>query len=165
MIIRRIRVEDAEAARALRLRALQSDPLAFGSNVARESQFPESLWLERATLGATSDSMATFLACEGDQCLGIAVTRRDFEARWGVYSVWVAPEARKQRVGLSLLLTLEAWARDHGARLLHLLVMESSLAARQLYQRAGFVFDGFIEASPHPGVVEHGMIKSLQLRA
>jgi GNAT superfamily N-acetyltransferase len=161
MIVRRICSEDAQILRALRLRALESDPLSFGSNFARESQFTESIWIDRANQGATSDSMATFLACEGSQLLGLAVTRRDREDRFGVYSVWVAPEARKKRVGLQLLTTLEAWARDHGARILHLVVMESALAARQLYQRAGFVFDGSIEASPHPGVVEHGMIKSL----
>lgn len=165
MIIRRIRVEDAQAARDLRLRALKNDPLAFGSNFARESQFPEEIWLERATQGASSDSMATFLACEGDNLVGIVVVRRDFADRFGVYSVWVAPEARQQHVGLSLLTALEAWARDHGARILHLLVMESALAAQRLYQRAGFVFDGRIEASPHPDVVEHGMIKSLNARA
>jgi ribosomal protein S18 acetylase RimI-like enzyme len=161
--IRRIRPEDALAVRNLRLRALATDPLSFGSTYEREVSRPDDTWISLATERASSTDRATFLALDNDALLGLVVTGRDEENPqvFGVYSVWVAPAARNRGIGSNLMATSEAWAIEQGAKILKLLVSDSAMPARRLYERAGFVFDGRTEPSPHCGVVELGMTKAL----
>lgn len=164
MIIRRIRAEDALPARDLRLLALKTDPLSFGSTWQREQAFADEVWIERAQKGAHSDDYATYFAADGDQLVGVAVTRRDEVEPdlFGVYSVWVAPAARGRGLGLSLMAALEAFAVAHGGKRLQLMVADAAADARRLYERAGFIADGRSEPSPHTAsVTEYGMEKVL----
>jgi predicted GNAT family acetyltransferase len=80
---------------------------------------------------------------------------------FAVYQVWVAPEARRRRIGIQLLATLEAWVLDCGGTSLALFVSDASPAARLLYVRAGFLPDLRCEPSPHHGITEQGMTKHL----
>jgi hypothetical protein len=50
--IRRIRADEGLRLRALRLRALSDSPTAYGSTLASEELYPESIWHERAASGA-----------------------------------------------------------------------------------------------------------------
>src|SRR5262249_4141311 len=70
--IRRIRPGEGLKLRALRLRALADTPMAFGSTLAREQAFPESVWHERAAGAAAGLGRATFIAAEADQWIGLA---------------------------------------------------------------------------------------------
>jgi hypothetical protein len=65
--VRRIRSEDGLNLRAIRLRALSDAPMAFGSTLAREEAFPESVWHDRAAGGASGTERTTFVAQEGAQ--------------------------------------------------------------------------------------------------
>jgi GNAT superfamily N-acetyltransferase len=163
MLIRRIRADDAMRWRELRLRALRTDPLSFGSIYEREVGRDDGWWLERAQNGAESHDWALFLAVEEEQFVGLAATRRDEQRPlvFGVYSLWVAPEVRCRNLGVELVKTLEGWAADHGATSLELMVTTAALSARRLYEKCGFVLDERTEPSPHPGVVELGMVKRL----
>jgi ribosomal protein S18 acetylase RimI-like enzyme len=163
IVIRRIRPDDGMRWRAIRLRALQSDPLSFGDTFAAAVQRPESTWIERAHVNATSDDQVVLLGSRGDADVALGVVVRD-EARrelFSVYSFWVAPEARCVGLGSRLLEELETWAHAHGGTILQLFVSDMAAPARRLYERAGFASDGRTEASPHAGVTEHGMTKML----
>jgi GNAT superfamily N-acetyltransferase len=161
--IRRIRPDDALAARDLRLRALATDPLSFGSNFDLEVARPDAFWLEAAADRASSPDRANFLAVDGGSLVGVAVTARDRERLevFAVYSVWIVPAFRGQGIGVRLLTALEEFAAAHGGARMELTVTDASPAARRLYERMGFVADGRIQPSPHAGVVEHGMVKLL----
>jgi hypothetical protein len=59
LTVRHIRRDDGLRLRALRLHALTDAPSAFGSTLAREETFPESVWHERAAGGAAGADLAT----------------------------------------------------------------------------------------------------------
>jgi GNAT superfamily N-acetyltransferase len=159
MTVRRMQASEASLLRSLRLRALQTDPLSFGSTYEREVAFDDAFWSESAQRHAESDSCAMFFA--GDK--GLVRTAAD-AARPGVFfihSMWVAPEARGQGLAAKLLDAAEAWAKAHGAAECELMVTDRAPAARRLYERQGYLADGHTEPGRHGGVVEHRMTKRL----
>jgi GNAT superfamily N-acetyltransferase len=163
VVVRRIRADDAMAYREIRLRALKTDPHAFGSTYENASSRSNESWVESATRNASSDDSAILLAARDDELVGLAATMREALHReiFGVYQVWVAPEARRAGVGTRLMAAIEHWAIEHGASSLALLVTDAAQSARRLYEHCGFLLDGRSEPSPHEGVMEHGMTKQL----
>lgn len=141
--------------RALRLRALQTDPEAFGSTyaqmIARDS---EDYW--RGVLAAPG---RCFLARIAGAAIGMARVlpaplERTADAADGadgadgadaappvaeVISVWVDPQARGAGAGRALVTACVDWARRHlpGAAV-RLHVVETNTAARRLYESCGF---------------------------
>jgi GNAT superfamily N-acetyltransferase len=165
VIIRRIRADEGLRWREVRLRALRSDPLAFGSTFEGAAARPEGDWVAMALGNASSDDRATFLAVDDERIVGLAVVNRDDERAdvFAVYQVWVAPEARGRGAGSRLIAALEAWVLERGGAALELMVSDAAPAARRLYERAGFLPDARREATSHPGVTEeHGMSKRLR---
>jgi ribosomal-protein-alanine N-acetyltransferase len=56
--------------------------------------------------------------------------------------VFVAPEARGQGIGRTLIRTIYSWARDLGAEEIRLEVRASNTHALRLYARCGFITEG-----------------------
>jgi GNAT superfamily N-acetyltransferase len=163
VVIRRIRPEDSALARAIRLRALSTDRLSFGSTYEREVTRPDSFWQESARRHAESEGCAIFLAFLGDDAVGLVRGGKD-ETRPGVFFVhamWVAPEARRAGVARALLGRVEEWIAAQGGTLCELQVTDAAPAARRLYEDCGYVADGHQERSPHADTMEHRMQKPL----
>ena len=162
--VRRIQPADAAVLRLVRLRALATDPASFGSTHEREAAYTEERWREWAAGDSDGAEMATLLALRRDEALGIVVARRDGDEPqvFDVFSMWVAPEARRQGVGGRLLEAIEDWIRDSGGAIVRLSVTNTSAAAQRLYEEAGFEPDGTRLSSRHTaGLVEIGLRKSL----
>lgn len=124
--------------RAFRLRALATDPPAFGATLAEEEAQPEAWWIERATPGPHG---ARFVAEDADAWLGTAgVAMKDHGPE--LLGMWVAPEARGRGVGALLLRAAEERARATGARRLTLWVNTENAYALALYHREGYAPDG-----------------------
>ena len=163
MTRRRILLSDATILRAIRLRALESDPLAFGSTLAREISRETSDWEAWARTHASGPDKATFLELDGERALGIAAGMRDADdaTRFGLFSMWVAPEARRRGVGRALVEDVITWAAAQGGRSIRLFVTQPGAIA--FYQTCGFVDDGRREPLVHtPAVIEIGMTRPLQ---
>ena len=98
----------------MRLKALQSDPSAFGSHYEKESAMTEAEW--RSWLQPDNDA-ATFVLYENDVPIGITgigVDRDDPTKRRAVlWGSWLEPRVRGK--GLSNLMYAEriAWAKQH----------------------------------------------------
>jgi GNAT superfamily N-acetyltransferase len=162
--IRRVRSGDGQLLRAVRLRALASDPGSFGSTHARESAYEPAVWDEWAEEDADGGSEATLVAWRGPEPVGMVTgSRDDSEAGlFHVYAMWVAPEARGQGVGRRLLAGIEAWMISFEATVSQLSVTNEAAAAQALYEAGGYAPDGSVEESPHtPGVLHVSLRKRL----
>jgi ribosomal protein S18 acetylase RimI-like enzyme len=134
--IRRLRPDEWPALRALRLRALASDPDAFGETLADAEAHPDEEWRRRAD----DPSAPTFVAEAPSGLVGMVMggPAPDERPAAALYSMWVAPEARAQGVGGALIDAVVDWARSAGYPAIGLGVTTTNAAAIALYARKGF---------------------------
>jgi ribosomal protein S18 acetylase RimI-like enzyme len=145
--IRELTETDAEAFRALRLRALRDHPDAFGSSYGDEAARPLSSIAERLRATVASPDDVTLGAFVDGQLVGMVGFRREDYAKvrhrgyiWGMYT---APELRRQGIGRALLLEALAHARAlSGLEQVNLSVVTRNGAARDLYLALGFTIFG-----------------------
>lgn len=140
MRLRRLGPDDWPTYRAIRLRALASDPDAFGDTLAAAEARPESSWPERLAL---TDRATVLAEADDGTSIGMAAggpTDRPDLA--GLYGMWVAPEARGQGVGMALVEWVVAWAIETGHPAIGLAFTTTNATAERLYRRAGFVSTG-----------------------
>ncbi len=153
--IHRALPEDWQRLRALRLRALRTDPDAFGSTLAQALAFPEQRWRDQMTDPATT----FFIAALDRTDIGLArLSIRDGLA--GLYSMWVAPESRGLGVGEALVNRVIAEADSLGHSCLFLEVIDSNRDAVRLYERCGFIPTGRTQHldPPREHLTEHERI-------
>jgi len=149
VIIRRLTERDAEAFRALRLRALREDPEAFGASYEETAAQPLSAMAARLRPDATSHNVVLGAFDDHDSAvlIGMVGFRREQPAKsrhkgaiWGMY---VPNEARGRGIGRALLERAIAEARTQaGLEQITLAVVSTNAAARQLYLSLGFVVYG-----------------------
>lgn len=65
-----------------------------------------------------------------------------------LYGMWVAPAARSAGIGHQLVAAITRWSIEAGAAEVQLWVVEDNLAARRLYNGAGFVDSEFSQPLP-----------------
>ena len=112
MLVRRIEPGDAETLRAVRLRALETDPLSFGSTWERESAYTTE-WNDWAHEDGRGTEYATFFALADDgTAVGLAAGYRDKEdpGAFGLVAMWVAPEHRRCGHARRLVEAVATWA-------------------------------------------------------
>ncbi len=140
IIVRRFASDEWSLYRALRLRALQDAPDAFGSTYAHESQRTDREWRARLADGVAASRQLPLVAeVDGEPC-GLAWMRLTDEEPMvaHLYQMWVTPECRRRGVGRELLDMSVQWARTAGAHVVRLDVTVTNRPAAQLYDRAGF---------------------------
>jgi RimJ/RimL family protein N-acetyltransferase len=133
----------------VRLRALQSDPDAFGSTWERDRARTDAEWEAWAAGSEEGVQQRTFaIVDDGDApdapFRGLAMVARDADHAGGavIYAMWVAPEARGQGASQLLCRACASWAAEHGLRTLRLAVFAENPRARQAYVNAGFSVEG-----------------------
>jgi ribosomal protein S18 acetylase RimI-like enzyme len=138
--IRRLRSDEADRLRELRLRALQDSPWAFGSWYARELEYGPDWWEARAR----QDGEVLYVAEDGDALVGMAGGFFPQEGVVMLWGMWVAPEARGRGLGRRLVELVIAWAREVGAATIRLDVTDDERArpAAALYRSLGFAPTG-----------------------
>jgi dihydropteroate synthase len=135
IVIRWARPDEWPIWRDLRLRALADAPDAFGETLAsvQGKDWP--------ALTAMRPDDVALVALRDDVPAGMcAVHTKPLVAK--IFSMWVAPEARGERVGDELLTHAIAVARIRGVAQVRLNVTDPQVAAQRLYQRHGFVRTG-----------------------
>lgn len=155
--------QNALVFKAVRLRALQDTPSAFGSTYARESQLTDADWMERARKW-NGERSVLFLAMDGNNACGIAGSSLDPDdaTRAHLISMWTAPAYRRRGVGSQLVSEVLAWARSRGARTLLLMVTSNNESAIWFYERLGFARTGRTEPYPNdPTLIEYEMSRAI----
>jgi ribosomal protein S18 acetylase RimI-like enzyme len=162
--IRRIRADEANGLRDVRLAALAADPDAFGSTYERELGYDESVWVSWAREGAEGPDGAIFVAAGDPVPVGMVMVRLEAHdpSRAHVYGLWVEPGHRGKGLGAALTDATIAWARQRGAAEIALLVVATNDAAARLYRRIGFRDTGRTKTlGRDAGVVELEMARPL----
>lgn len=154
MSVRRADGSDWEVVRALRLDALTLAPDAFGSRLWEERDRAEAWWRRR--LDGPGTTLLGLL--DGSPCgLALVEATREDAAVAGLYSMWVAPDARGRGVGDALMVAAIEVARARGFTRIVLDVGDDNAPAIALYARHGFVPTGRTSTLPAPRqhVAEH----------
>jgi ribosomal protein S18 acetylase RimI-like enzyme len=149
--------------RAVRLRALQDAPHAFGSTYAKESQLTDADWIKRVER-MNGESGAGFLAMDNDTACGIAGSFLDENdpTRAHLVSMWTAPTHRQRGIGRLLVSEVLHWSRGRNARILQLMVTSNNEPAISFYERLGFTRTGRTEPYPNdPAVIEYEMSRAI----
>ncbi|HTU28247.1 MAG TPA: GNAT family N-acetyltransferase [Solirubrobacteraceae bacterium] len=142
--VRRLRRDEAELLRALRLRALTESPRAFGAALEDEAELPPSEWHARARAGAAGEQQVVFVALDDEQPVGMAGGRwfERAESTIALWGMWVDPTARGTGVATTLVAAVRDWASAAGAQRLRLGVVADGAAAIRFYERLGFRREG-----------------------
>jgi GNAT superfamily N-acetyltransferase len=149
--IARMRDDDWQTLRELRLHALAEAPYAFWATRADEVTYTEAQW--RQFLRAAT----WYVARRDSQLVGLAagLLRQEIPDEPELIAMWVAPTERGRGTGTQLAEEIMAWARGRGATAMTLWVTDGNTAARRLYQRVGFNTTG--ERGPVPHSAAAGM--------
>ena len=147
--ILKAQLADWERVRSIRLRSLSDSPDAFGTTLAEEQQRTSREWRERIAnnrvthfLAATSD--------EDDVGLAVGAPYTGHEETAGLFGMWVAPEVRKQGIGVALVQAVLKWAENEKHRRIILDVAKANTNAIRLYRSCGFVPTGKTGTLPPP---------------
>jgi ribosomal protein S18 acetylase RimI-like enzyme len=137
----RLRPDDWQEFRDIRLKALADAPTAFGTTLADAEQQPEEAWRGRLgqddpILGVRDDDL------EGLSAMGAGWHPPEQPGRMMVWGMWTAPPARGRGHARALLDWLVDHARAHGVTTAELHVTEGNDTARRLYEQCGFVATG-----------------------
>ena len=149
--------------KAVRLRALEDAPHAFGSTYGKESQFTDSEWFARVER-MNGERGAGFLAMDGETACGIAGSFLDQNdpTQAQLVSMWTAPTHRQQGLGRLLVKEVLNWAYRRNARTLLLMVTSNNETAVRFYERLGFARTGRTEPYPNdPAVLEYEMSRAI----
>jgi GNAT superfamily N-acetyltransferase len=140
--VRRLRPDDWEQLRELRLASLADAPSAFTSTHDREAALGETTWRQRL------DDGASFAAIDGPGAIGLASGGPGRPGRPDVrelVGMWVAAPYRRRGVARMLVERVAAWASGDGATTLTLGVTDSNPGARAAYLRMGLAPTGLVE--------------------
>ncbi len=156
VVIRRVRADEGERVRDLRLDAVR-DPdasIAFLHSYETEAAHPDEFWHDRAANAAEGDGVAQFVAEADGEWVGTVTVirwkagdtdhhgREVSAARGDVVGVFVRPENRAGGTVDALLGAAAEWARSLGDGALALDVHVDNHRAQAAYRRAGFVETG-----------------------
>jgi ribosomal protein S18 acetylase RimI-like enzyme len=138
MRIRRLRTDEVEPLRELRLRALREDPGAFAETFEEARDRPLEDWAS----WAADASRVIVVAIDGERWVGMAACRRLEPSSSWLTALWVEPSERGAGLGGRLIEAAADWAREQGAATVELSVTTNNDAAATLYSRAGFAETG-----------------------
>jgi len=145
----------------LRLDALADAPGVFGDTVLQVSQRSEEEW--RESLLERDGSL--LIAFDGQLPVGMARVSRSKErpGSAGLYSMWVAPAARRNGVGKALMDSAFVWAEQRQTHEMILFVAQGNDDAKRLYLRAGFVETGRLQPlRSNPAVQMEEMVRRIR---
>ena len=151
--------------KAVRLRALEEAPYAFGSTYAREAALSDAEWRARLKRWDGVGGVG-YLAVESGAACGIAGALVDpaEPARVELVSVWTAPTHRRKGIGRRLTNEVLAWALSREIGEVVLKVTNVNAAAIGLYERLGFQRTGRVGPFANdPRLVEFEMSRRAHL--
>jgi GNAT superfamily N-acetyltransferase len=141
-VIRRINPDEWQLLRDMRLASLLDAPEAFGQRYENAAAEPDSEWRNAARASSRGDRRAWFIARTADGAagrdVGLVQARRRPPDDCLLFSMWVAPEARRSGAGRLLVDAVGTWAAGWGGKRVVLWVFGGNEGALRFYERLGF---------------------------
>jgi ribosomal protein S18 acetylase RimI-like enzyme len=132
-----IQPSEWQSYKALRVRALQTDPQAFGSTLQRTLEREDSFWIGRLQEGIEDHLRSMLFASVAGELVGmIGVYPDQVTEQPGIISMYVCPEHRGQGIGRKLMEAMLARLADEETVFLDVRVCQES--AVRLYESMGF---------------------------
>jgi GNAT superfamily N-acetyltransferase len=146
ILIERLRADQWQRLKDIRIRALADAPDAFGTTLAEAFAWPDSRWQEQCR------TITTFIAVLDGRDVGMVrgVGSRENVGDAFLISMWVEPVVRRRGVAGQLIDQVIAWAKASGFSRLMLDVADTNRAAIARYASKGFVPNGQTGALPSP---------------
>jgi ribosomal protein S18 acetylase RimI-like enzyme len=157
--VRAVRVDDWTLWRDVRLAALGEAPYAFGSTLAEWQGEGDTELRWRARLTALPLNLLAYV--NGQAAGMVSATAVNPAGTIELISMWVAPFARGQGVGDSLVAAVIEWARGQRAARIALAVVKSNQHAIALYCRHRFADAGAIDCTGSGIASERQMVLDL----
>ena len=158
--VRRLRPEEYELIRTIRLRSLTLEPSAFGSTFEREAAFSDDDWRERLA----PDASPHFVSVDDSGApTGMVVGALDSEDQSvaHLFAMWVDPDARGSGTADALVAEVVRWAIAQGCAELQLRVTDGNERAERMYRRNGFERTGQWWFRDRDGHVELELVNRL----
>jgi ribosomal protein S18 acetylase RimI-like enzyme len=130
--VARLTESDWRVFAAVRLRALTDSLGETDPQYQQESAFTAAQWRRRLR------DHAQFTVLIGDRAVGLIGAQLESTDTVYLYSLWLDPTVRGQRLGRQLVAAAVDWARDRGARTVTLRVAQDNAVARGVYESLGF---------------------------
>lgn len=164
--IKQLKEDDWREFSQIRLKALRTDPLVFGSNFKTESKMREDEW--RSWL--QSDDVAIFLIYEDETPIGvtcISVWRDDPRKKTALlWGSWLEPRTRRRGLSKLMYQARIDWAKNHP--LIERIIVShraSNIASKYANQKHGFKFTGTHEKVWADGAVEDDVCYELYIKS
>lgn len=137
--IQRIQADEWQVLRDIRLRSLLDAPEAFGQRYDEAAAGTDEDWVATARASADGNRRSWLLARnDSDAVIGVVQARRRPPVDCLLFSMWVAPEARRLGVGAMLVDAVQEWGTSWGADRVVLWVLAANEPAMRFYDRIGF---------------------------
>jgi RimJ/RimL family protein N-acetyltransferase len=165
IFIRQLTENDWREFSQIRLKALQTDPLVFGSNYEKESQMTEAEW--RSRLQAKDN--AIFLIYENETPIGmtgVSVDRNDPTKKTALFwGSWLAPNFRGKGLSELVYQARIKWAKEQPT-VEKIIVSHraSNLASKRANQKHGFVLTHKNEKVWTDGATEDEIFYELEIK-
>ncbi len=160
--LHRVRPEEWEEHRVLRLEMLRDAPDAFWTTHEQALELDEATWRERI---ASTFHVHARLGDDPVGSVGMWDGSDPDPDGTNLIAMYVAPRARRRHVGERLVRAVLEEAQRRGHRQVLLQVTDTNAPARALYERTGFRLTGGQVPHPRrPGLVELEMVAVLDAR-
>ena len=136
--IRKLKVSDWGLYKAIRIDALLDSPEAFGSSYEIESAYDDHKWQD--ILGASS----IFVAFQDKipACLVGSFSKTETPTECYLFSLWVNPTYRNQKIGKKLIEYLISWSKSQDATKIVAGYSDENIDSFGFYSKLGFVRTG-----------------------
>lgn len=158
--IQRIRPDQADTLRDLRLQGMEEAPDAFGRRYGEIAARSQQYWNDHVAHYANSEDSATFVLTRNGKPVGMAGAYLEGGRCDHAYicNMWVDPAYRRGGGGARLVDTVTRWLAEQGVERINAWVVETNAPALRFYETLGFVRDQHKRLMPGNPEVEEVLL-------